>query len=52
MKMITEIKSDDQAINSLIDNALSFATLLGTPKVILKHIIIEDYVLNESIQDY
>ncbi|KAL4112339.1 hypothetical protein QTP88_016148 [Uroleucon formosanum] len=30
MKMMTEIKSDDQAINNLIDSALSFATLLGT----------------------
>ncbi|KAL4107515.1 hypothetical protein QTP88_017852 [Uroleucon formosanum] len=30
MKMMTEIKSNDQAINNLIDSALSFATLLGT----------------------
>jgi len=30
MKMMTEIKSDDQAISYLIDSALSFATLLGT----------------------
>ncbi|KAL4131913.1 hypothetical protein QTP88_009145 [Uroleucon formosanum] len=37
MKMMTEIKSDDQAINNLIDSALSFATLLGTnPESYLK----------------
>ncbi|KAL4131711.1 hypothetical protein QTP88_008985 [Uroleucon formosanum] len=30
MRMMTEIKSDDQAINSLIDSAVSFATLLRT----------------------
>jgi hypothetical protein len=30
MKMMTEIKLDEQVINTLIDSALSFATLLGT----------------------
>lgn len=30
MKMMTEMKSDDQAINNWIDSAFSFETLLGT----------------------
>jgi hypothetical protein len=30
MKIMTEIKSDDQAINNLIDSVLYFAILLGT----------------------